>query len=216
MPTKDACSESIALLPDSIAEDFREYNRSYRRYFNLCTRVQLGRALNLYRHIFNEWTTFYKTLDARLSSGSVRSENGQAQWLTFKDEATRAIEGMPESEVARRAKALDTRFGALCKPADTADVHEQAERIILAFDTTRQIVKELALGCAKAQSDICAATTQSEQTAEYRRIVGDPSRLQRYLAADFPNTWAALADGRPLVEIAEEIIRRVKEGKPVQ
>lgn len=225
--TTDTASLSIEQLPASIATEFRDYESQHQRGMAswnpwkasrllAASRAQLAKALDLYLELFRDWTEFYGTLDKKLSQGWTRTDEGlPVQSLNFKDEATRAIEGMPLSDVSVRAKELDGRFVSMCRPGDSTQAHEQAERVILAIETTRQIVAELAIGCAKAQADLAAAKMQAEQYTEHRRIVGQPRQLQGFLQAEFPKTWASLADGRPLVDIAEQIIRKIREGQPV-
>jgi len=225
MPTKDACTTAIEALPEAISQEYRDYEARYQSNWILPwkaaqeTRGQLAKALEAYRHIFSEWMDFYKALDAKLTGQiTLRGPDGKIAAHTLapvKDVASRAIEGMPQSEVQQRAKELDQRFQALTKPSPADDVHQQAQRVILAFDTTRDIVKQLALGCAKAQADLEAAKNLTDQAVEQRRLLGEPSKLQRFVAMEFPKTWASLADGRPLVDIAEELIRRLKDGGTV-
>jgi hypothetical protein len=204
---KDLCSTAIEALPESISKDFRDYEyRLQRSWLNILTeqrffretRDHLAKALDCYRMIFEEWKTFYSRVDDRLKKA-------------YKDQATRAIEGMTPGEVTQRVVDLDSRYKALCLPAPTQDVTDQANRIILAFDIAREQVAELALAYTKSQSDLAAAKADSDKYGEYLRIVGQPRDLQVFLSANFPKSWAGLADGRPLVDIATTILGKLKE-----
>jgi len=64
-----------------------------------------------------------------------------------------------------------------------------------------------------AIADRDAARTRAEQYTEFLRVVGQPQHLQAFLQARFPNTWAGLADGRPLVLIVQEIITALADGR---
>lgn len=227
----DNVAEEIQRVPNAEASQFRAYELWYQNRWPWQlvvdpwtrlkeTRRQLANALRLYRTVFTEWAQFQAHISSTLSAPAAAPmtpsmAESRPQTLKFKDAASRAIEGMPESELARHLKALDSRFAALCQISDVADVHEQAERLLLAFDTTREITMELANACGKAQADLAAAKVNLDQVIEYRRIVGDPGKLQRFLQGQFPKSWAALSDGRPLVDIAEEIVRKLQSGQPV-
>jgi hypothetical protein len=209
--TKDLCSQAIEALPESYSQDVREYERRFQsswitivagtRFFRE-TRDQLAKALDCYRVIFEEWTQFYSRVDDRFKK-------------IYKDQATRAIEGMNPGEVTKRVVELDGRYKALCLPSPTHDVADQADRIILAFDITREQVAELALAYTKSQSDLAAAKADSDRHGEFLRIVGQPSDLQVFLSANFPKTWAGLADGRTLVDITTNILGKLKEHQGV-
>ena len=155
-----------------------------------------------YRALFAEWTAFYKALDDRVKPA-------------YKDRATQAIVGMTNSDVTKRVVSLDSRYKLLCQPSPDSDVHQQASRIAMAFDTAREQVAELALALTKAQSDLDAAKVAAAQHGEYLKIVGQPRDLQAYLAIAFPMTWKALSDERPLVEIATHILTQLKDGRVV-
>lgn len=167
------------------------------------TRGQLTSAFDAYRAIFDEWTLFYQKLDDRMKPA-------------YKDRATAAIDGMTNSAATDRVVELDERYKRLCQPSVSFNsVHDQAGRINMAFDTTREQVAELALALTKAQSDLDAAKVAAAQHGEYLKIVGQPRDLQAYLAIAFPMTWKALSDGRPLVEIATHILTQLKDGRVV-
>jgi hypothetical protein len=205
--TKDICSHTIEVLPPEIRKDFQAYdtwfNGSWLPWRMLSrTREQLAKALECYRLIFTEWKTFYSTVDDRMKKA-------------FKDRATRALEGMNDSDVTKRVVDLDKRYKTLCQPAPEADVHEQASRILLAFETTREQVAELALAYSKSQSDLAAAQTDSQRYGEFLALVGQPRELQVFLQQNFPKTWVGKADGRPLVKIVTEILTMLKDGKQV-
>ncbi len=167
------------------------------------TRQRLARALDAYRMIFDEWTLFYRKLDDRMKPA-------------YKDRATAAIDGMTNSAATDRVVELDKRYKSLCQPPPLSNsVRDQAERIAMAFDTTREQVAELALALTKAQSDLDAAKVAAAQHGEFLKIVGQPRDLQAYLAVAFPMTWKAISDGRPLVEIATHILTQLKDGRVV-
>ena len=158
--------------------------------------------LHDYRALFEEWKTFYKALDDR-------------QKPAYKDQATRAIEGMTVSDVTTRVAELDKRYKALCEPSPSVHVDEQANRINQAFDTTRDQVAVLAKAFTKAHSDLAAAEVSSAAHGEFLKLVGQPRELQVYLAATFPMTWKTLSDGRPLVQIVIQILGQLKDGRVV-
>ena len=207
MNAKDVCSHAIEVLPEEIAKEFRDYDAwftgSWLPWRMLTrTRDQLAKALECYRLILTEWRSFYSAIDDRMKAA-------------FKDQATRAIEGMTDSELTRRIVGLDKRYKALCQPAPEADVHEQASRIILAFETTREQVAQLATAFTKSRSDLAAAQTAADQHGEFLKLVGQPRELQVFLQQNFPKTWVGKADGRPLVQIVSEILTMLKDGKQV-
>jgi len=209
MPDPDIATIAIEQLPPDIAQEFQEYNERYRNAWRgpwkalRDTRLQLAKALDCYRYLFNEWKQFYSAIDDRLKAA-------------FKDRATRAIEGMTAGTVASRIVDLDKRYKVLCQASTAHDAHDQAGRILLALETTREEVAELALAYTKAVSDLAAAESCAERYEELSRIVGEPRSLQVFLHDEFPLTWASLSDGRPLVQITTEVLRQLKEGKSVQ
>jgi hypothetical protein len=170
-------------------------------------RKRLARAL--YADVFDSWDKLQRALSAH------RMRTSDAGGIsTFGDSASRAIEGMPPSPLAKTVKDRDLSFVSLCNLGDGYS-YQKVALIILAFDISREITERLARGYATLQTATAAAAVNSEQVIEYRKLVGDPSKLQRYLAGEFPTTWASLSDGRPLVDITEEIVRRIRAGQPV-
>jgi hypothetical protein len=128
------------------------------------------------------------------------------------DPAGFALEGMPVSGLATALMALEKLY----KQQSDGPFLLRPIRQRRAIRILREQIHMLALEYARLQNSRSAAEQQAELYKDFVKVIGIPREFAMFLKEHFPNTWVELSEnGLPHTRIAEQIMLRLKDGKPV-